>query len=262
MAQAPRPLLFDTHTHLNSPSFDGDLPATLARARDAGVGSAVVVGYDLESSRRAVALAEAHDRLFAAVGIHPHSADQTSPETLRELKDLAGRVRVVAIGETGLDFHRNLAPRQAQLRSFAWHLELAEEVGLPVIVHIRNAFEEATDALSGYRGTGVVHCYTGTPEQLPPLLEKGLYVSFSAVITYRTGSLVRRALAEAPADRVLVETDCPYLPPDSRRGRRNEPAFLIETAQMAAEMRGLPFEELARLTTANASNLFGIERGR
>jgi len=221
----------------------------------------VVVGYDLASSRRAVALAEAHDRLFAAVGIHPHSADKTSPEALRELKELAGRARVVAIGETGLDFHRNLAPRQAQLRSFDCHLELAEAVGRPIIVHIRNAFGEAADALSGYRGPGVVHCYTGGPEQLPPFVEKGLYVSFSAVITYRTGSQVRRALAEAPADRVLVETDCPYLPPDSRRGRRNEPAFLIEAAQTAAEIRGLPFEELARLTTANASNLFGIERG-
>jgi TatD DNase family protein len=258
------PGLVDTHTHLNHPRLFPHLAQVLERAREAGVGEMIVVGYDLPSSKLAVELAEQHGGLRAAVGVHPHDASVMDDAAEERLRCLAKCDAVVAIGETGLDFYRDLAPRDAQMKAFAAHLALAEEMGLPVIVHCRAAQEELLEVVSSRAGghsadsTLVWHCFDGSREHAQRALDLGMVLGFGGMLTYRRKEELRRAAAEAPDDRVLLETDCPYLAPEPRRGRDNEPANLAIVAECLAQARGESRERMDMTTTGNARRVFGL----
>ena len=257
--------LFDTHAHLHDPALLGEIDAVMQRARDAGVERSVTVGTDLETSRAAVRLAEAQQGVYAAVGIHPHDAKDWSVETARELRALAASESVVAIGEIGLDFYRNLSPREAQFRAFREQLELAEELDLPVIIHSRNAHDETWDVLAPWgascrRGApvGVLHCFSGHDTLALAYAEMGFLISFAGPVTYPKNEELREAAQALRAEAIVVETDCPYLSPQGRRGQRNEPAYVREAAERIAELRGVSVEEFATQTTANAEKLFRL----
>ncbi len=255
-------MLVDTHAHLMDPAFGGDLSEVLQRASEADVVAIVCVGYDEESSRQAVELADAHSRIVAAVGIHPNFAAQANPGAFARVSRLARHPRVVAIGETGLDNFRAYTPRAIQQEWLTRHLDLAVELDLPVIVHNRQADDEMSDRLSnwaaqtGGRGRGVLHCFSGSPAMLQAGLAAGFLISFAGPLTFKSaGELALRA-TEVPLDRLVVETDCPYLSPVPMRGRRNEPAFLRYTAERLAELHGIELATLARATSENARQLF------
>lgn len=249
--------LFDSHTHLNVEAFAADRPAVLRRARQQGVRQMLVVGFDLESSAQAVAVAAEHG-LGAAVGIQPHYAGETGPAELGELRALAGRPGVVALGEIGLDYYRNRAPRADQLRLFRQELDLAQELGLPVVIHSREAAADTLAVLqeAGRGLRGVMHCYSGTLEQARAFLALGLHISIAGTVTYPKAAKTWEVAREVPLERLLIETDCPWLPPQSHRGQRNEPAYIREVAARIAELRGLSLEAVAAATTRNARALF------
>lgn len=254
------PACFDSHLHLTDGRFDGDLGDVLARARAAGVTGMVTVGTDPEDARRARELAAAEEGVWCTAGLHPHEASRFSPEAMEALEELLAAPECVAVGETGLDFHYDNAPRAAQRESFRAHLELAARTGLPVVVHSRDADGETADLLREFSGRvrGVLHCFTGGDGLLEAGLEAGWHVSFSGIATFGSWDGADR-VRRVPADRLLVETDSPYLAPVPERGRRNEPAFVVHTCRALAEMRGEPPEETARRTTANARRLYGLE---
>ena len=253
----------DTHTHLNHPRLLGRLTDVLRRARSAGVREMIVVGYDVPSSELAVELAEQNSGLWAAVGVHPHDAAGMDDEAGARIRALAKSEKVVAIGETGLDFYRNLSPRAAQEDGFRTHLALAEEVKLPVIVHCRDAQNEVLDVLGSCGPSGVVwHCFDGTAEQAKRALELGVMLGFGGRLTYRSAETLRRVAAKMPADRILLETDCPYLIPEGVGGRDNEPANLGVIAECLAELRAEDPGQLERAATENARRVFALERER
>jgi TatD DNase family protein len=254
--------LTDTHCHLHFPHFDPDREAVLARARAAGVTVFLVPGTDLPSSRRAVALAQQHPDVFAAVGVHPHAAKTLRERELQELRELAGHPKVVAIGEVGLDYYRNLSPRAEQVRALEQQLALAAELGLPVIVHNREATGEVLAALRAWRPqgrAGVLHSFSGDVPDAEAAVGLGFCVGITGPVTYRNGEQMRRVAAAVPLDRLLIETDSPYLSPQPFRGQRNEPAHVRAVAEKIAEVRGLPLAEVARASGANAAALFGWE---
>jgi TatD DNase family protein len=255
--------LHDSHGHVDGVEFDADRDAVLVRARAAGVTRFVTVGTgeSLERIRRAVALAEREPDVVAAVGVHPHDAARIQPDWWPALEELARHARVVAVGETGLDFHYDHSPRPAQEDAFRAHVRLARRVGKPVVCHVREAHAE-TVALLGEEGAaevgGVIHCFTGGPDDARAYVELGMHVSFSGIVTFKSADAIRAAVACVPLDRLLIETDCPYLAPVPMRGRRNEPAFLVHTAAAVAEAKGVPLAELAAATVANTSRLFRL----
>ncbi len=252
----PEPLS-DSHCHLNDPAFDADLPAVLARARDAGVTRMLVVGHDPASSRRAVQLAQEHDELLAAVGIAPHSAHQYDPQALEEIRALAAHPRVVALGEAGLEYHHG-PDLQRQQELFAAHIRLAEDVGLPLVIHSRDADEDLWEIIRREGlSRGVLHCFTGGGELMHRAAERGFYVSISGIATFARAEAVRAAARDCPAERLLIETDAPYLAPVPHRGKRNEPAYLRHTLQVVAALRGVSADALAAVTRANALRLLG-----
>jgi TatD DNase family protein len=255
---APKAPLVDTHAHLADRRFAGDLAAVLDRAWAAGLQGIVVVGYDLASSRAAVRLAAGDERLWAAVGIHPHAAVDATDDALAEIESLAGQRRVVAIGECGLDFYRDLAPRDAQRRAFAAQLGLAARLQLTVVVHSREAMAETLAMLEGapLPAGGVMHCFDGTAADGRRAVDLGLYLSCAGPLTYRRDPTLADALAAAPLDRLVLETDCPYLSPQSRRGERNEPKYVLAVAEALARVRGLTLADVAAATSANAGALF------
>jgi TatD DNase family protein len=255
------PELFDTHAHLHFPEFAGDLDAVLARARAAGVRRMVTIGTDVVTSRAAAALAAREPDVWAAVGIHPHEAADADEAALTEIERLASAPRVVAIGETGLDFFRDRSPREAQTRAFTAQVALARRLGKPVLVHCRDAHAETLALLAAdgplERG-GIMHCFSGDVALARRCIELGLLVSLAGPVTYpKPGALpdVARAI---PADRLVVETDCPFLPPQPYRGKRNEPAYLAITAARVAELRGEPLADLAGRMSENARTLFRL----
>lgn len=255
------PDLFDTHAHLHFPEFAGDLSAVLERARDAGVRRMLTIGTDLETSRAAVALAAREPDVWASVGFHPHDASEADPAALGELERLAGAPRVVAIGECGLDFFRNLSPREAQERCFRSQLALARRVGKPVVVHCRDAHEVALAILAEERVEatgGVMHCFSGNTALARRCLDLGLLVSLAGPVTYPKARALAEVAAFVPADRLVVETDCPFLPPQLYRGKRNEPAYLALTLARVAEVRGEAPDALAARMAENARALFRI----
>ncbi|MFH5805631.1 TatD family hydrolase [Alienimonas sp. DA493] len=265
---APPPLpLVDTHTHLQEDGYVGDLEETIARAADAGVGTMFVVGIDRPTSEAAVSLAEAHDALFAVVGVQPNYAHQTAPDDRDRITELAAHPRVVAVGETGLDHYWDYAPHDLQEEWFRWHLGLSADCGKPFVVHCREAEADTVRVMREFAGTradglppGVMHSFAGDADTARQCLELGMHLSFSGMVTYKKNDALLAVAAECPADRLLVETDCPYLVPTPQRGRvkRNEPAFVAYTLTKIAEARGLPAAELAETSTTNARQLFGL----
>ena len=251
--------LFDTHAHLHFPEFAGDLDAVLARARAAGVRGMVTIGTDVATSRAAVALAAREPDVWAAVGIHPHEATSADDTALVEIERLASDARVVAIGETGLDFFRDLAPREAQARAFRAQLALARRTGKPVLVHCRDAHEETLSLLAAEgpreRG-GIMHCFSGDLGIARRCLDLGLLISLAGPVTYPKPGALPEVARMIPSDRLVVETDCPYLPPQPYRGKRNEPAYVAITAARVAELRGEPLPDLAARMSENARALF------
>jgi TatD DNase family protein len=245
----------DTHAHLDGCA---DPPADLvARARAAGVDRIVAVGSGLDSCRATLAITHREQGVWAALGIHPHQAGEADADGLDELRELLADERAVAVGETGLDFYRDYAPRDRQRVLFTRQLELAAELGKPVVVHTRAAEEETAAALERFDGTVVLHCFS-SPELLPIALERGYYVSFAGNVTYPKAEELREAARRVPADRLLVETDSPYLSPQPRRGRPNEPANVVHTAGALAEVRGEDPAELAARLDANAAAAFSL----
>jgi TatD DNase family protein len=251
-------LVVDTHAHLTDVRLEGETETVLERARAAGVEFVVTVASSLEDSERTVAIAESFDDVYATVGVHPHAADGIDEDVFTRIRELAAHPRVVALGETGLDFHYDNSARAAQRSSFHRHLELAAELDLPVVVHSRSADTETMEIMvgSGWR-RGVLHCFSGGPELLEAALGLDWYVSFAGMITfpkYDAADLLRLV----PADRLLVETDSPYLSPVPFRGRRNEPARVGLVARRAAELRGEDPGALARATTENARRFYDL----
>ncbi len=250
------PVLADSHAHLDDGAFAGDLEAVVARAREAGVGRILSVGTDLESSRRALGIAERFPEIYFSAGIHPHEADRIrSAEGLREF---LSHPRAAAVGETGLDYAKDYASADNQRELFARHLELAGELGRPVVMHCREAYGDLRSILRAYVPLqGVIHCFSGGPADVEFCLAYGIHISLSGTVTYPKAEEFREVVRTIPPDRLLLETDAPYLAPQAVRGRRNEPAFVRHTAEAAADLLGLTPEEVAEITSRNAGSLFG-----
>jgi TatD DNase family protein len=250
--------LIDSHAHLDFRQFDDDRESVIQRAREVGLVAIVNIGTDLASSRATVALAEQHDFIYATVGIHPHSAKTVTPAVLDELRALAGHRKVVAVGEIGLDYYRDLSPRPVQRQAFADQLALATDLGLPVVIHSREAHDDVIAALRGWEGIGVMHSYSAGPGRLEEVLELGLCVGISGPVTFPKADALRAVAAAVPLERLLVETDCPYLTPEPYRGRRNQPAYVQYVVEAVARARGMPAEAVARATADNVRRLFSI----
>ncbi len=254
--------LIDTHCHLTFEPLVDEVEAVLERSRAAGVASWITVGTDIEDCQRASVLADRFESLYAAVGIHPHEAKTVTAESIENLKELAQRANVVAIGETGLDFHYNFSQPKEQRRLFAKHLQIAKELDLPVIIHSREAFEQTLEILEQY-GRGiekiVFHCFSGNAEQAELVLKRGWYVSFTGVVTFKNADKTRNAARAVPLDRLMLETDCPYMSPEPvRKQKTNEPAFMVHTAGFLAELKQMPFDEFARAVTATSRGFFNL----
>jgi TatD DNase family protein len=256
-------MLIDSHAHVDGPEFDADRDEVLARARAAGVQRIVVIGAvdDPTSAERAVALAERDPDIWATIATHPHDAAKMTPDWWAVHERLAPHPRVVAIGETGLDYFYNHSNHEAQQDVFGKFIELARRVHKPVVCHIRDAHDDARRILRDHRAIElgiVIHCFTGTPDDAAAYAEMGAYVSFSGIVTYKTAQPLRDAVKLIPRDRILIETDCPYLAPIPKRGKRNEPAFVVHTAEVVAREAGMSFEDLAAQSTANANRIYGL----
>jgi TatD DNase family protein len=254
-------VLTDTHCHLDLEQFDRDRDDVLERARQAGVGRILVPATDLASSRRAIALAERYPEVRAAVGVYPNDAADFSAETLAELRDLAQHPKVDAIGEIGIDLHWRTVPVDIQQQAFHAQLELAAEMGRPVIIHDREAHTEVMAALRAAAPPAgiVLHSFSGDAEMAQEAAAAGWYLGVDGPLTYKKNDALRAIFAAAPMDRILIETDAPYLTPQARRGSRNEPAFVAFVAERLAEVRRVGLELIASATTANAARLFRWE---
>jgi TatD DNase family protein len=255
--------LFDSHAHVDGPEFETDRAEVLARARAAGVKRMVVIGAvgDPSSAERSVALAESDPDVWATVATHPHDVEKMTPEWWATHERLARHPRVVAIGETGLDYFYDHSPRELQKECFGRFIELARAVKKPVVCHIRDAHDDARRILREHDAPPlgvIIHCFTGTPEDAAAYRDLDCYVSFSGIVTYKTAQALRDAVPVVPKDRLLIETDCPYLAPIPKRGKRNEPGFLVHTAEVVAREAGMDLAELARQTTENAHRIYRI----
>ncbi len=253
-------MFFDTHAHLNDEKFDGDREELIASLRDNGVSYTCEIGYDMPSSYAAAELAERYDFIYAAVGIHPHDADTVTEENMRALSELLKRDKVVAVGEIGLDYYYDNSERAVQCEGFIRQLELAREADFPITVHTRDAMEDTINILRAHGGgKGIIHCYSGSRESAKILLNMGYYISFAGPITFKNANAILDAVKYVPNDRLLIETDSPYLAPTPYRGRRNCPIYVAEVAKKAAELKGMDTAELAALTLNNAKKVYGIK---
>lgn len=255
--------LIDSHAHIQGAEYAADSDAVIRRAREAGVTKIIVVGGagDFSSNESALTLAQAYPHLYATVGMHPHEAKGVGGEELAKIEELAANPKVVAIGETGLDFYYNHSPRHVQCELFAQLIGLARKTGLPLVVHERDAHREVADLLrveGEGEVRGVVHCFTGDYGAARTYLELGFYLSFTGIITFRNAGDLRDVVSKLPLDKIFVETDSPYLTPAPHRGRRNEPAYVRFVAETAATIKGLGLDEFAQATTRNVQQLFGI----
>jgi TatD DNase family protein len=257
--------LVDSHCHLDDEQFAQDRDAVIERARAAGVERMMAIGTgggpaDLEV---AIRLAAQYPFIYATVGVHPHDAAKATPETFARMAELARQPKVLAIGEIGLDYHYDFSPRDVQRSVFAAQLDLAARARKPIVIHTREAWED-TLAMIRERGLpngGIMHCFTGGPKEAEQALELGFHLSFGGILTFPKADHVREAAALTPEDRILVETDAPYLAPVPRRGKRNEPAFMVETARRLAEVRGVTPDDIASATTRNFDRLCGAAGG-
>jgi TatD DNase family protein len=250
--------LIDTHTHLDSSDYDHDRAAVIARAHAARIG-VITVGVDVPSSEAAVRLAARHRSIWAGVGIHPHEAKSFSTAVAERLRDLAAAGKVVAIGEIGLDYYRDLSPRATQRKVFSEQIELANELELPVIVHNRESSTDMLGILRKHRPRrGVIHSFLGDLALAQKFMELGLYLGIGGPLTFPKNEVLREAVKGIPLDRILVETDCPYLTPVPHRGKRNEPVYVEYVVEALARIKGIPREQVAAATTANAYRVFGL----
>ena len=254
--------LFDTHAHLHFPDYADDLDAVLERARVAGVRGMVTIGTDRETNQAVVELARRLPNVWATVGIHPHDAGEVAEADFAEMEELArSEKKVVGFGEMGLDFFRNLSPPEAQRQVFRRQIRMARDLGKPVVIHCRDAHDETLAILADERAGeigGVMHCFSGDVEIARRCLDLGLFISLAGPVTYKNARALPEVARFVPDDRLVVETDCPYLPPTPHRGKRNEPAYVALTAAFVAELRGVDPEALGATITDNAATLFGI----
>ncbi len=255
--------LIDTHCHLDMQPYGDDLAEVIDRAARHGVDRIVTVGIDLASSRSAIRLAEESPGVFATIGVHPHNVAGITEDDYRQLQALADNPVVVAYGEIGLDFHYNYAPADVQIEHFARQVNLAKQLELPLVVHDRDAHREVLDILTKahpFPAGGVMHCFSGDSAFARAVVDLGFHVSIPGVVTFKKAEVLQTAVREVPLDRIILETDGPFLAPEPRRGRRNEPALMLFTAQKVAELKGLGLDEVAAATTANAEKLFRLPR--
>ena len=252
-------MLFDTHAHMDDRAFREDRDALIAGLPEKGVGLVMNPGCSLESSRNAVALAEKYPHVYAAVGSHPDVADEVNDTVLDEYRKLCKLQKVMAIGEIGIDYHYEDIPRDRQKRAFRLQLELAREVKLPVIVHERDAHEDSMAIVKEFPDvTGVFHCYSGSAEMARQLVDLGWYIGFTGVLTFKNARKAIETAASIPLDRIVLETDCPYMAPEPFRGKRNDPGYIYRMAEKLAEIRGLSVEEIQNITTENGKRLYQI----
>ncbi|QDM00153.1 TatD family deoxyribonuclease [Rhodopseudomonas palustris] len=254
-------MLVDSHCHLDFPDFADDLAGIVARAEASGVGRMVTISTRVRKLPDLLAIAERFPNVYCSVGTHPHHADEEDGITTDELVELAQHPKVVAFGEAGLDYFYEMGSREAQARGFRAHIAAARETGLPLVIHTREADENCGKILEDEMGKGafraVLHCYTGGRDLAMQAIDLGLTISFTGIITFKKSQALRDLAAELPADRIMVETDSPYLAPGKYRGKRNEPSYVVETAKVMAEVRGVSLDEIARQTTENFFRLFG-----
>lgn len=254
-------VLFDTHTHLDSHKFDDDREAVIMRAREAGVELMVNIGFDRETIPTTMKLAETYDFIYAAVGWHPVESIHMTPEDLVWIEELCRHPKVVAIGEIGLDYYWDTSPKEVQHKVFREQIRLARKIGKPIVIHNRDAHEDILSILREEKAEevgGVMHCFSGSPETAKICLDMNFYISFGGPVTYKNARVPKEALASVPLDRLLIETDSPYLTPHPYRGKRNESSYVSFVAEAAAEIKGISIEELGRITTENGKKCFGI----
>lgn len=253
-------MIWDTHAHLDDLSYKEDFLEVADRMKSAGISRVTNVGYDLLSSERSVNLAQDYDFMYAVIGVHPHNAEEANDETWKKLLKLVKQPKVLAWGEIGLDYYRDLSPRPIQKEVFIHQIKLANKVGLPIVIHNRDAHQDVMEIIKTYppQYGGIFHCYSGSWEMAKVLLNKGFYLSFAGPVTYKNSRHTVEVAKHAPLDRILVETDSPYLAPEPRRGKRNEPTYVVEIVKKLAEIRNMSFEELAMQTMRNAETIFRV----
>jgi TatD DNase family protein len=256
-------MLIDSHAHIQGKEYDGEVETVIQRARELGIESIIAVGGagDMSSNTDAIVLADSFPNVYATVGMHPHDAKDVTDEQLGQLKELTSHPRVVAVGETGLDYYYNHSPSDVQRRVFNQFIRMARETGLPIVVHERDAAQEAAELLCAEDAgklSGVIHCFTGNYEAACSYLDLGFYLSFTGIITFKNAGALRDVVRKVPLERMLVETDSPYLTPVPHRGKRNEPAYVRFVAETIASVKGISLEEVARVTTTNGRTLFKI----
>lgn len=254
-------MLFDTHVHLNDDQFKEDIEEVIKRAQEAGVSNMVVVGFDRATITRAMELIEKYDFIYASIGWHPVDAIDMLDEDLAWIEELSSHPKVVAIGEMGLDYHWDKSPRDIQKEVFRKQIRLAKKVNLPIVIHNREATADIVEILKEEHAEvvgGIMHCYSGSPEVAKECLDMNFYISLGGPVTFKNAKKPKEVAVEVPLDKLLIETDCPYLAPHPYRGKRNEPAYVKLVAEQIAELKGLTFEEVAAATTQNARKLFGI----
>jgi TatD DNase family protein len=253
-------MLVDSHCHLDFPDFASELDAVVARARAAGIGRMVTISTRVKKHAQVLAIAEKIPEVFCSVGTHPHNAQEELEIDAKTLITLAKHPKIVAIGEAGLDYHYDKSPRDQQMKSFRQHIAAARETGLPLVIHSRDCDTDMAAVLTDEMGKGafpaVLHCFTGGRDLAMRAIGLGLHISFTGILTFKRSDDLRAIAAELPADRIMVETDAPYLAPLPYRGKRNEPAHVVETAKVLAETRGVTFDEIARQTTETFFRLF------
>ena len=258
-------MLIDSHAHIQGKEYAGEVEAVIERARTAGVEKIIAVGGagEMSSNTDAVALANSFPDIYATVGMHPHDAKDVSAEELKKLQELSRNPKVVAVGETGLDYYYDHSPREVQRRVFAEFIHMARETELPIVVHERDAAHDAFEILRAEGAgklRGVIHCFTGNYEAARNYLDLGFYISFTGIITFKNADALREVVRKVPLEKILVETDSPYLTPVPYRGRRNEPAYVRYVAETVAKVKGKSLEEVVSVTTENVRALFGCSR--
>lgn len=251
-------MFFDSHAHYDDDAFDADRDELLSSLLQNNVSNIINIGADMPSSRRSVQLAEKYEFIYAAVGVHPHDAQSYTSDDEAELAKLCAHPRVVAIGEIGLDYHYDNSPRDIQKEVFKKQLELAKKLRMPVIIHSREATEDTLSILKEFSPRGVVHCFSGSVETAKTVLDMGMYISLGGPVTYKNAVKTVEVAEFVPIDRLLIETDCPYLAPVPYRGKRNSSLFIHATAEKLADIKGISVEELARITAENTKKLFNI----
>jgi len=253
-------MLFDTHAHMNDPAFDGDRESVLLGLQEKGISLMMNVGCCRESSLDCIAMAEKYPFVYASVGTHPDSADEVDDAVLEQYRQMvAAHPKVKAIGEIGLDYYYETIPRELQQKAFRLQMELARELQMPVIVHERNAHDDGMRIVKEFKGvTGVFHCYSGSAEMARQLVDMGWYIGFTGVLTFKNARKAVETAGSIPLDRIVLETDCPFMAPEPFRGKRNDPGYLFRMAERLAEIRGISVEEVRSITTENGKRLYRI----